>query len=194
MSESRAKKERKAKQLEVVSKKKNIKGIIFNIAVVLVIAAVAGVGGYAAHNKIAADKAVSQETDDTQSQVQTVEDVAAEEGLTVEELLAKIGLEDLDLTADSSADELLEAMTVESFAKFEDTDVEDFKKQYGIEQLDNNMSWSEAQMSIPMGKIAEEQYGVSFAEFAAQNELPEEITADMTQAEAVAVLQAQQEE
>ena len=185
MSESRAKRERKGKEPEV-QVKKNKSNILFNIIVVLVIIAVVGVGGWAVYEKIKADAPVEQ--------TQTIADIAAEEEMPVEELLSKIGLADEGFTGEEPAEDLLSIMTLENFAKFEDKDVEEFKKEYGIENLENDMLWEEAQMNIPMGKIAEMQYGTTFEEFAAQNGFPAEITADMTQGEAVAVMQAQSAE
>ena len=192
MSESRAKKERKTQvQEKVVVKKKDPSSIIINIIIVLVVIAVAGCGVWAAYDKISANIAANTEAGDTQNTTpQTVAIMAQEEGLSVEELLAKCGLEDSGITGESLSTELLEIMTIENFAKFEDTDVEEFKKQFGIEALANDTLWSEAQNSVPMGKIAENEYGMSFEEFAAQAGLPEGITAEMTQGEAVEFIQS----
>lgn len=184
MSESRAKKQRKEQAPQVVAKKKDKRGIIFNIVVTLVIAAVVVAGGWACYDTIKANMPAPEEP-----QVQTVANVAQEEELSVEDFLAKVGLEDAGLTAESTAEELMAKMTIENFAKFEETEVEEFKAMYGIEALANDTPWSEAQMQIPMGKMAENQYGMSFEEFATQNQLPPEITAEMTQEEAVAIMQ-----
>ena len=184
MSESRAKKQRKEQVPQVEPKKKDKSGTIFNIIVALVIVAVVAVGAWASWDKIKANLPVEEE-----EQVMTVEQVAQEEELSVEDFLAKIGLADSGLTAESTAEELLGKMTIENFAKFEDTEVEEFKKMYGIESLANDTPWSDAQMEIPLAKVAENQYDMSFEDFAEQNQLPPEITGDMTQREAVAILQ-----
>lgn len=184
MSESKAKKQRKEQAPQVAPKKKDKSGIIFNIVVILVIAAVVGVGGWACYEKIKANMPVEEEV-----QVQTVANVAQEEELSVEEFLAKLGLEDAGLTAESTAEELMAKMTIENFAKFEDTEVEEFKTMYGLESLANDTLWTEAQMQITMEKMAVNQYDMSFEDFAAQNQLPPEITGDMTQEEAIAIMQ-----
>ncbi len=184
MSESKSKKLRK-EQAPQVAPKKDKSGIIFNIVVILVIVAVTAVGGWAAYDKIKANMPVVEE-----EQVMTVAQVAQEEEMSVEDFLAKVGLADSGLTAESTADELLSKMTIENFAKFEDTEVEEFKAMYGIEALANDTPWNEAQMEIPMAKMAENQYDMSFEDFAAQNQLPPEITGDMTQEEALAIMQA----
>ncbi|MBQ7986381.1 MAG: hypothetical protein IJ304_03840, partial [Clostridia bacterium] len=164
MSESKAKKQRKEQVPQVAPKKKDRSGLIFNIVVILIIAAVAIPGGWAAYEKIKANMPVVEE-----EQVMTVAQVAQEEELSVEEFLAKVGLENSGLSADSTSEELLSTMTIENFAKFEDTEVNEFKTMYGIEHLDNATPWNEAQMEIPMGKMAENQYEMSFEEFATQN-------------------------
>ena len=183
MSESKAKKQRKG-QAPKAPVKKDKSGVIFNIVVTLVIVIVVGLGGWACYDTIKANMPVEEEP-----QVQTVANVAQEEEMSVEDFLAKVGLEDAGLTAESTAEELVALMTIENFAKFEDKEVEEFKVMYGIEALANDTLWSEAQMQIPMGKMAENQYGMSFEDFATQNQLPPEITADMTQEEAVAIMQ-----
>ena len=183
MSESRAKKARKEAPAPVQPAKKNKGNVLFIIITVVVIAAIVIAGGFAIYGKIKAEQPVEQ--------VQTVADVALEEGLSAEEFLAKIGMDGGEFTGESSANDLLAKMTLENFAKFEDKDVEDFKKEYGIEHLENDMLWNEASMNIKMDKIAELQYEMSFEEFAAQNGFPAEITGDMTQAEAIGVLQSQ---
>lgn len=184
MSESRAKKQRKEQAPQVAPKKKDKSGVIFNIVIAVVILAVAIPGAWAAYEKIKANMPVVEEPE-----VQTVAKVAQEEELSVEDFLAKIGLEDAGLTAESTAEELMAKMTIENFAKFEDTEVEEFKAQYGIESLANDTLWNDAQMEITMAKMAENQFDMSFEDFAAQNQLPPEITGDMTQAEALEIMQ-----
>lgn len=191
MSESRAKKQRKEQAPQVVTKKKDKGGILFNIVVTLVIVAVAAVGGWEAYKKIQENAATNTTETITQEDVQpqTVATVAQEEELSVEDFLAKVGLADSGLTAESTAEELMAKMTIENFAKFEDKDVEEFKTMYGIEALSNDTLWTEAQMKVTMGKMAENQYGLSFEEFATQAQLPPEITAETTQEEAIAIMQ-----
>lgn len=183
MSERRAKRERKEVVPEAAAKKS--KGsILFNVIVVLVVVAVVAVGGYASYEKIRAEM-------DEASGVQTIEQIAAEQDMTADEFLAKLGLEDSGLKASSKSDKLAEVMTIKSFALYNDLDVAELKSMYGLEALDDNTLWSEAQMKIPMSKVAETEYGISFEEFAVQNNLPAEITGDMTQGEALEIIQNQ---
>ena len=104
MSEKRAKRERK--ELEAVKpvvKKSNKGAILSNIVIVVVIAAIAGLGIFATKDKLAT---VFTTTDVAQEQqVQTVADIAESEGMTAEELLEKCGMTDLGLTAESTADD-----------------------------------------------------------------------------------------
>ncbi len=185
MSERRAKRERKENEAtKVVVKKKDPARIVSNLIIVVVIAAVAGLGIFATWDNIVA----VFNTSDVQTQ--TIADVAKEEGLTVDELLEKCGMTDLGLTAKSAADDLYAKFTIDSYAKFEDKTAEELKAENGIEDLANDTNWMEASMKIPMGKMAE-QSGMTFEDFAKQNSLPEEITADMTYEEAMAVYQEQ---
>ena len=184
MSESRAKRERKQQPAEAkVAVKKSPMEKIIGIVSVLLVVAVAGLGGYAVKDNV---KAWLPEK--PQPQIETVGDYAESNDTTVEELLAKCGMEDAGLTADSDINEMYEKFTIESYAKFTDTDAETLKGLNGIEDLPNDTLWQDAQMKIPMYVIAE-QAGMSFDDFAAQNQLPAEITKDTTYEEAMKIME-----
>ena len=191
MSESRAKRERKTQEPVVKNKKKNSGSIVFNLILVLIIVVVVGVGGYASYVKIQENIAnAPQQTE--QAQPTTVAEIAEQQGTAVDELMKKVGYEDKGLTGESSTDEFFQIMTIENFARYSDLEVSELKSMYGIENLENDMLWTEAQMNIKMKYVAETEYGISFEEFAMQYQLPAEITADMTQAEALSIMEAQQ--
>lgn len=194
MGERNAKKIKKENQTPVVKPKKTKAEKIFIIVMIVVFVAVIGLGGWAIGDKIVKERALNAETEAQEQAPMTVEQIALEEELSVDEFLKKLGLENAGLTAESTADEFLAKMTIESFAKFEGMDVSEFKKEYQIEDLADDMPWNEASMKIKMSVLAEKQYGMSFEEFAAQSQLPAEITADTTQGDAVAIMQAQMAE
>lgn len=186
MSESRAKRERKEqpKQAQVAPKKSPME-IILSVVAVLMVVAVAGLGGYAVKDDI---KALLPEK--PQPQIETIGDYAESIETTTEELLAKCGMEDLGLTEKSDMNEMYEKFTIDSYAKFTDTDAEALKAIYGVQDLPNDTLWQEAQMKMPMYKVAEQQ-GMSFEDFATQNQLPAEITKDTTQEDAIKIMQEQ---
>ncbi|MDD6734981.1 MAG: hypothetical protein PUE13_01560 [Clostridiales bacterium] len=189
MSERQAKLKRKTQEKEEIKKPKNGKKIAIDIAVVLVVAAVAGVGGYASWQTIKANRPTETASADTgETQTQTVATVAESKGTTAEELLAKCGLEDSGLTAESTAQELYAAFTVDGYAKFEDKTSEELKKEYGLEDVKDDELWSEASLKMKMSKVAEIE-GKTFEEFAKENSLPAEITADTTYSEAMEIMQ-----
>ena len=186
MSESRAKRERKAQQNEVkVAPKKSPMEIILSVVAVLLVVAVAGLGGYAVKDDI-----MAWLPEKPQPQIETIADYAESVETTAEELLAKCGMEDLGLTAESDINELYEKFTIDSYAKFTDTDAATLKAIYGIEDLADDTLWNEAQMKMPMYKVAE-QAGLAFDEFAKQNQLPAEITKDTTYEEALKIMEEQ---
>ena len=122
--------------------------------------------------------------------VETVETIAAAEGLSAEDYLKTIGLENSGLTAESTSEELWNKLTIENYALMKGLDVNEFKAMFGIESLDNKMLWSEAEQLVPMGKFAEVEYGITFEQFAMENGLPAEITAETPYGEAVLIMQA----
>jgi len=171
---------------------------VFISIIVVVALAIAGLGGYGIYEKVKQNKAeeeawnqMMQQMQQEQSAPTTVETIAAAEGLSAEEFLKKIGLEDSGLTGQSTEQELQEKVTIENYALLKNMTVEDFKKMFGIEHLDNSMLWTEAQMKVPMGKVAEVEYQIPFDQFALEQGLPEEITAETTFEEAVAIMEAQ---
>ena len=198
MGERNAKKNKKENQAPVMAPKKSTGEKVFIIVIVVIGLVIAGLGGYAIFEKIKKDKADQQAFEQLQQQLQqqaeqqeTVETIASGEGLSVEEYLKKIGLEDSGLTGKSTAQELWSKLTIENYALMKDLDVNEFKAMYGIEKLENTMLWSEAELKVPMGKVAEVEYGITFEQFATENSLPEAITAETTFEEALAIMEAQ---
>ena len=186
MSEKQAKRERKAQPAVVApEKKKSPMDVIVSVVAVILVVAVAGLGGYAVKDQIAAILPEKPEP-----QIETVGDYAESVETTVEELLAKCGMEEAGLTADSDINEMYEKFTIDSYAKFTDTDAETLKALYGIQDLADETPWQDAQMKMPMYKVAE-QAGLAFDEFATQNQLPSEITKDTTYEEALKIMEAQ---
>ena len=193
MSEKQAKLKRKSAQTEEIKKEKNPKKVIAAIAMIVIAAAIAGTGGYASWQKIKDSLPASTASDtaaDTQTAA-TVATIAEQNGTTAEELLKKCGMEDSGLTADSSAEEFSQKLTVAGYAGMEDKSADDLKKEYGLESESDDELWSEAMMKVKMSKIAE-QNGSSFEDFAKNNSLPEEITADTTYGDAITIMQNSQ--
>ncbi len=175
MSERQAKLNRKSAPAPEKQKRDKF-SIITTVAAVILAAGVAGLGGYAVWDKIGPEPPV----------VTTVADVAADYGITAEELIEKVGIE--GLTPESESSELSDKLTVEGYANLENKDINELKAEYGIEDLPNDMLWQEASNKMPMGKFAE-QNGMSFEEFASQNGLPEGITAETTMEDAMKIMQ-----
>lgn len=190
MSEKQAKLKRKATQTEEIKKEKNPKKVALTIAMVVIALAIAGTGGYASWQKIKASLPASTATDaaDSQQKVSTVSTIAEQNGITAEELLKKCGMEDSGLTADSSAEEFSAKLTVAGYAGMEDKTADELKKEYGLESESDDELWSDAMMKVKMSKIAE-QSGSSFEDFAKNNSLPAEITADTTYGDAMTIMQ-----
>jgi len=114
--------------------------------------------------------------------------MAQMEGLSTDEFLQKIGLQNSGLTETSTEEDLFNKLTIENYAKFSDKDIDEFKSMLGIDTLDNSMLWMEAQMLIKLKKIAKVEFGMDFEEFAEANALPPEITGDTTYGDAIPFL------
>ncbi len=183
MSERNAKKTKKENVMPVSKPKKSTGEKVFIIVTIVIMLVVVGLGGWAVADKVIKEKALETPTTETENPyVVTVGQIALEEGLSVDDFLKKVGLENSGLTEESTSDELFEVMTVAGFAAFEEMEVDEFKKKYKIEDVADDTVWVEARGSITMGTLAEIE-GVSFEEFAQGMGFPPEITAETTQDE-----------
>ncbi len=175
MSERQAKLNRKSAPAPEKQKRDKF-GIVTTIAAVVIAIGVAAAGGYAVWDKIGPEPPV----------VTTVADIAAEYGITAEELIQKVGME--GITPETESSEFNSKLTIDGYAKLEDKTAEQLKAEMGIESLSDDTLWQEASMKVPMGKVAE-QSGTTFEEFATQNALPETITAQTTYEDAMKIMQ-----
>lgn len=185
MSEKQAKRERKDRAPVHAPVKKNKGNVLTNIVIILIVVAIAALGVWAAYGKIKSELPQEQAP-----VVATIAQLAEAEGTTAEELLAKCGLADAGLTGESAQEELFAVLTVAGYAGYEGKTTDEIKKEYAIEGVEDDMLWQDAQMQIPMSKVAQMQGAASFEEFATQIGLPPEITADMTQGDALDIMQA----
>lgn len=191
MSEKQAKRERKELTHIEAPKKKADKGnVLMTVIAVLVIVAIAALGVWATWDKIAAGISAGETNTAETAPVQTVADLAESEGQSVEELLLRCGLADSGITGETSQEEFFTILTVENYANYQGKTADELKAEYGIEDVANDTLWQDAQMQMPMSKVAE-QMGMTFEEFAKQNSFPAEITADMPQIDAITLLQQQ---
>lgn len=194
MSEKRAKRERKESAQITAAKKKDKRKTAFDAAVALIIVVVLGMGVWACRDKISLGSGAGTETAEqqqTEATVATVAQIAESEGISAEEFLAKCGMSDSGLTAESTQEEFYGKLTVANYASYVGKTTDELKAEYGIESVTDDALWQDAQMQTPMSKVAE-GYDMTFEEFAEQNALPDTITADMTQGQALAIMQASQ--
>lgn len=192
MSEKRAKRERKESAQNAVKRTRDKKKLAFDAAVALIVVVVLGLGVWACRDKIGFVPSNNTATEQqTETSVATVAQLAESEEMSVEDFLAKCGMSESGLTGESTQEEFYGKLTVANYASYVGKTAEELKAEYGIEDVSDDELWQDAQMQTPMSKVAE-NYGMSFEEFAEQNGLPESITADMTQGQAIALMQATQ--
>ena len=175
MSERQARLNRKTAPAPQKQKKSG-GSIALTVAAILIAAGVAGVGGYAVWDKIGPEPPV----------VTTVADIAAERGITPEELIERVGID--GITPETDYTEINNKITIAGYAALEEKTTDELKKEFGIEPLSDDTLWTEATLKVPMSKVAE-QSGMSFEDFASQNALPDTIKADTTYEDAMNIMQ-----
>lgn len=131
MSERQAKTKRKNEIKKTPVKKKSALDIISNIIIVILILTVLGIGGWAVYSKFSQMPKEEGTTENITNP--TISETAAEEGISIEEFLAKYGLSDAEgLTDDTEITEIMPLMTFENYAAFVDSDVETLKQGMGL--------------------------------------------------------------
>lgn len=177
MSEKQAKKERKNTPETTPVAKKSIFTPI-NIVIAVVIVAVLALGAWATYDKILESRPAPQ----------TVGTAAETDGLSVEEFLEKCGLSDAGFDADTEMEEFFEAYTVANHAKYEGLSVEELLEKYGFADMPEDTLWQDATKKIKMSVMAELE-GYEFEEYKTMVGLPDEVTADTTYEDALAIFQ-----
>ena len=157
MSERQAKTKRKNEIKQTPAKKKNALDIISNIIIVVLVLTVLGIGGWAVYSKFSQMPKEGTTEDIT---TPTISETAEEEGISVEEFLAKYGLSETEgLTPDTEITEMMTHMTLENYAKFSGADVETIVQSMGLaKEYANDTLMSEilADMTAVQQETAEE--------------------------------------
>lgn len=172
------------------SKKATSADKMFITLIVVIIAVVVGLGGYAVYGKISKNlqtKAIEENRSE-----KTVSYLADQSGMSVDEYLAEYGLNDnKDVNGKTTESEMVNHMTLDNLAKYEGKDLATFLEENGLtDKADGNMIWSEAKDLVPLDVY----FGGQFEEAKKAYELDDSITGDMTWGETKDTILAAQEE
>ena len=185
MSEKQARQKRKNEPQAEIKKQKS--AWVSNTIITVVVIAFLGLAGYALKDNI---KAILPERPEKE---QTVSDLAKERDMSVDEFLAEYGLDDGEVTKDTTKSEVESKLTVANYAKYNDQTTEELLEQYGIENADEDMLWQDAYGLMPMSKYAESM-GTTFEELKGQIGLPDEVTEKTTLLEVQEIMSKQADE
>lgn len=190
MNQKKSKRERKQQTGNTVVVPKDKTNVVTNVVIGCVIAAFLGLGGYAVGTKIAEDRANAPAEEDA-FQIETINEAAANEGISISEYLEKYGLPE-DLSGSTSVAEAYELMTIENMAKVSGLTVEEFRASNFIpESITNDTKWGEAVPELPFKAIVGEE---QVAQFKSIYGLGDDITADTKWKEVEPVLEAKRQE
>ncbi len=163
---------------------------MFIALIVVIIAAVLGLGGYAVYGKIS--KNLQTKAIEENKSEKTVSYLADQSGMSVDEYLAEYGLNDnKDVNSKTTESEMVNHMTLDNLAKYEGKDLATFLEENGLTgKADGSMIWSEAKDLVPLDVY----FGGQFEEAKKAYELDDSITGDMTWGETKDTILAAQEE
>lgn len=171
------------------SKKSTPADKMFLAVIVLIIAAVLGLGTYAVYGKIS--KNLETKAIEEDGAEKTVSYMADQAGMTIDEFLDEYGLTDAGFDGKTTESDMVSKMTLENLAKYEGTELDTFIEENGLpaDKVDGNTIWEEAKDLIPL----DEYFGGQFEEVKAAYELDDSITGDMTWGETKDTILAAQE-
>lgn len=171
------------------SKKSTPADKMFLAVIVLIIAAVLGLGTYAVYGKIS--KNLETKAIEEDGAEKTVSYMADQAGMTIDEFLDEYGLTDAGFDGKTTESDMVSKMTLENLAKYEGTELDAFIEENGLpaDKVDGNTIWEEAKDLIPL----DEYFGGQFEEVKAAYELDDSITGDMTWGETKDTILAAQE-
>lgn len=156
---------------------------------VIIIAAVLAVGGYAVYGKVS--KNLETKAIEENGAAKTVSYLADQAGMSVDEYLAEYGLTDAGFDGKTTESDMVSKMTLENLAKYEGSDLATFIEENGLpaDKVDGNTTWEAAKDLIPLDAY----FGGQFEEVKAAYELDDSITGDMTWGETKDVILAAQD-
>lgn len=171
------------------SKKSTPADKMFLAVIVLIIAAVLGLGTYAVYGKIS--KNLETKAIEEDGAEKTVSYMADQAGMTIDEFLDEYGLTDAGFDGKTTESDMVSKMKLENLAKYEGTELDAFIEENGLpaDKVDGNTIWEEAKDLIPL----DEYFGGQFEEVKAAYELDDSITGDMTWGETKDTILAAQE-
>lgn len=185
MSEKQARQKRKNEPQTEIKKKKS--AWLSNTIIAVIVIAFLCLAGYALKDSI---KAILPERPEKE---QTVSDLAKERKMSVDDFLAEYGLDDGEVTKDTTKSEVESKLTVANYAKYNDQTTEELLAEYGIENADDDMLWQDAYGLMPMSKYAESM-GMTFEDLKEQAGLPDEVTEKTTLVEVQEIMSKQADE
>lgn len=164
--------------------KKGGTGWGFNAVIVIVIAAVLGLGIYAVASEYIKNHPQEEKTE-------TVADFIKDKKLTLDEFKTEYGLEEAEISKDDAIETVSMDMTLENYAKYADSTLDDLKAEYKLgDDVSADMKWQEAIDFMPTGVVAESFFGSDFDTFKSQMGLTDEITADTLWSETNTIMNA----
>lgn len=122
----------------------------------------------------------------------TVNYLADQAGMSVDDYLAEYGLQDTEgINGKTTESAMVSKMTLENLAKYEGKELDAFIEENGVpaDKVNGNTTWEEAKDLIPLDSY----FGGQFEEVKAAYELDDSITGDMTWGETKDTILAAQE-
>ena len=144
-----------------------------NLVIAVVLIAVIGLAGYAIYDKMSAnlnEKAIASGEKEA-----TVEYLAEQASMSVEDYLAQYGLSDISKKATQT--EMTDAMTVDNYITYSGTTAEDLKTQYNLDEAPaGDANWGDIRKAFTVKNMVGDEE--SFKQFKEVYKLDDSITMD----------------
>lgn len=144
-----------------------------NVVIAVVLIAVIGLAGYAIYDKMSAN--VNQKAIESGEKEATVEYLAEQSSMSIEDYLAQYGLSGVSKKATQT--EMTDLMTVDNYITFTGTTAEDLKTQYNLDEAPaGDAIWGDVRKALTVKNMVGDEE--SFKQFKEIYKLDDSITMD----------------
>ena len=158
---------------------------MINVIIAVVLVAVIGLAGYAVYDKMSGK--LNAKAIESGEKEPTVEYLAEQEGMSIEDYLAQYGLSGVSKRA--TQEEMTDMMTVDNYIKFAKTTADDLKTQYHLSEAPaGDSNWGELRKSFTVKNIIGDSED-DFKQFKEMYKLDDSVTPDMLWTDAEPIIE-----
>lgn len=168
------------------NKSKGSADTMINVIIAVILIAVIGLAVYAIYGKMSA-KLTKQAIENGEKEA-TVEYLAEQQGMSIEDYLAQYELTISDVSKKSTEEEMTDKMTVKNYVSYASTTIDELKEQYHLDEAPaEDANWGDLRKSFTVKNMVGDEE--SFKQFKEIYKLDDSITMDTLWTDAEPILE-----